>query len=683
MPRPTWLFALLVALPAIGGGCKSAARHDPLAYADPSLTSVTLLQVEHPDMDAPCSDDLLTLEGPRTLKDMSAVKYWDLPLQEAVRLALLNSKVLRDLGGSVIRTPDATPTSLDPAVIETDPRFGVEGALSAFDAQLESVLTGEKIDRRLNNRFVGNLGFLDGHDDNWDTQISKRAATGTRFALRQHIDHEEDNNPGNQFPDGAWNVWYEAEARHPLMQGGGLAFNRIAGPDATPGVYNGVLIARIRTDVSLAEFEVALRDFVSNVENAYWDLYYAYRDLDAKIRARDAALETWRRIHALYEAGRDGGEAEKEAQAREQYFRFEAEAQDSLAGRPLDGTRTNNGSLPGTFRGLPGVLVNEKRLRLIINIPPDPEQLIRPSDEPASAAIVFDWPSITAEALARRSELRGQRWQVQRRELEQLATRNFLQPRLDVVGRYRVRGFGDSLLDPNSDNLPRFDNAYQDLTSGDFAEWQAGLELSMPLGFRQAHVNYRNAELRLARERALLHAQEQEVVYGLAQAVAEMDRAFLVMQTNYNRLVASRDQVAAVEAAFDDDRVEFIALLDAQRRLSEAESQHYRSRTEYAIAVKNVHFEKGTLLDYDGVACTEGPWPGKAYYDAEIRDRQRGRPWAIPPSAIIISTDIQPPIVHLPPIDELPVPVEEFELPANPAPVPPNPDPLPQPQPPV
>ena len=33
------------------------------------------------------------------------------------------------------------------------------------------------------------------------------------------------------------------------------------------------------TDISLADFEIGLRDFVSNVENAYWDLYFAYRNL--------------------------------------------------------------------------------------------------------------------------------------------------------------------------------------------------------------------------------------------------------------------------------------------------------------------------------------------------------------------------------------------------------------------
>ena len=60
-----------------------------------------------------------------------------------------------------------------------------------------------------------------------------------------------------------------------------------------PGNYNGVLIARIRSDISLADFETAVRNLVRDVENNYWELYYAYRDLDTKLTARDAARETW------------------------------------------------------------------------------------------------------------------------------------------------------------------------------------------------------------------------------------------------------------------------------------------------------------------------------------------------------------------------------------------------------
>ena len=35
---------------------------------------------------------------------------------------------------------------------------------------------------------------------------------------------------------------------------------------------------------------------LSDIEEAYWDLYFAYRDLDAKIAARDSALEAYREM---------------------------------------------------------------------------------------------------------------------------------------------------------------------------------------------------------------------------------------------------------------------------------------------------------------------------------------------------------------------------------------------------
>jgi outer membrane protein TolC len=639
MFRLSPLLLVFVALTMALAGCRQQRAPIDGPYPN-SAMGVALTKIEYPDVEVPSRDSVFPVEPPRTLRNLNDVRYWDLTLEETIRLALVNSNVLRDLGGAVTRSPDIVPVTTDPSLQETDPRFGVEAALSNFDATLNSRLNAERIDRRVNNRFLGQLGFLKGDNDNWDTELAKQSATGTRFAVRQHIDALRDNNPGNQFPypDDVWNVWYEAEARQPLLQGSGVNFNRIAGPGATPGVINGVLVARIRTDVSIADFEVGLRDYVSNVENAYWDLYYAYRDLDAKIKARDIALDTWRRIQALNEAGRRGGEAEKEAQAREQYFRFEADVQDSLAGRPLQQTQTNNGSRPGTARSLPGVLFNERRLRLMMSVPGESNILIRPADEPFPASILFDWGSVSTEALARRAELRRQRWQIKRRELELLATRNFLLPRLDVYGLYRFRGFGDSLLNPTRQAM-QFDNAFQDLTTGDFQEWQAGVQFSMTLGFRQAHAALRNQELHLARERALLRAQEQEVLYDLANAVGEMDRAFVVLQTNYNRMIAAREQVAAVQAAFDDDRIQFIALLDAQRRLVEDEAQYYRSRSEYAVGIKNVHFEKGTLLDYLGVATAEGPWPDKAYDDAARREAARGPFWRPPDRAPIISTD--------------------------------------------
>jgi hypothetical protein len=365
---------------------------------------------------------------------------------------------------------------------------------------------------------------------------------------------------------------------------------------------------------------------VSNVENAYWDLYYGYRVLDSKVKARDAGLDTWRKIYALYEVNRRGGEAEKEAQARSQYFAFQQDVQNALSGEPIDATHNWNGLPSGAFRATGGVLMAERRLRLLMGLPPSDCKLIRPTDEPVAAKIDFDWCQITAEATTRRAELRRQKWVVRRRELELIASKNHLMPQLDAVGRYRWRGFGDTLFPDKEPPLPRFDNAYGDLTSGDFQEWQLGFELNVPIGFREGHVAERNAELLLSRERTILRDQQREVVHEVADAVSEVDRAYTVLQTSYNRLAANRDQLGAVQAAYEADKAPLDLYLDAQRRVADAETDYYLNRARYTLATKNVHFVKGTLLDFDGVQLAEGPWPGEAYVDAAKREASRSVP---------------------------------------------------------
>ncbi|HUG93566.1 MAG TPA: TolC family protein [Planctomycetaceae bacterium] len=590
-------------------------------------------------------DDLPLTGRPATILTEGEVEYWDITLEESIRHALETAQVMRDLGGLVLRSPTNIRSIQEPAIQELDPRFGTEAALSAFDASFASSAFFEHNDRALNNTFFGGGTRVLKQDlATWQSQLSKTSAMGTEFIARSNIEYDANNAPGNTFPS-AWTTILETEVRHPLLQGGGLDFNRIAGPGNVPGVINGVLISRINTDIALADFELSVRNLISDVENAYLDLYFAYRDLEARIRARDRALQTWRSIKALQEARRRGGEAARESQAREQYFRLQEEVQLALTGRLLEGTRTNNGSSGGTFRGTGGVHVAERRLRLLIGLPITDGRILRPVDEPMLAQVSFNWEDTLCEALSRRVEIRRQKWLIKSRELELVASRNFLLPELDLTGRYRWRGFGRDLFRQHDDaslsvgqandqfNDPdqrfenrRFNNAFDNLFNGDFQEWQLGVEFLAPIGFRRAHAGVRYAELRLARERALLEEQERAVVHDLSNAIADVERAYALVETNYNRRVAADEQVTYVQEAYDRDDAPIDQLLDAQRKLTDAEVAYYRSLVEYQLALKNVHFEKGSLLDYNNVFLEEGPWPDKAYRDAAERDKLRHKP---------------------------------------------------------
>jgi hypothetical protein len=633
---------LLCCVMTAPSGCFWQSKRSFEACAPPGAYEIVAAEIEYPaetDCTAEAAMESLGAPQPWTITTEGTPEYWNLSLEETIQLALANSRVLRDLGGAVVRAPGTTRTAVDPAIAETDPRFGIEAALSEFDAQFLTSAFWEKNDRAFNNEFFGGGSTIVQQDVGvFQAAITKRAATGSRFTIRHNVDYDANNSEGNLF-DSAWNTNVEMEFRHPVLQGGGVQFNRIAGPNNLPGVYDGVMIARLNSDVALTDFEIAVRDLVSNVENAYWDLYFGYRVLDARIQARDAALETWRRIYALHEVDRRGGEAEKEAQAREQYFRFQQDVQNAMSGEPYQQTRNWNGLPSGALNTTGGVLMSERRLRLLVGLPPSDlsasgaRRLIRPTDEPVLVPIAFDWVQVTDEATTRRVELRRQKWQIRRRELELIASKNHLLPRLDGVGRYRWRGFGDDLFplgDPPPPPDTRFDGAYSNLTSGDFQEWQLGFELSMPIGFRLAHVAARNAELQLARERAILRDQAREIVHEAAEAIAELDRAYAVLPTSFNRLIASQDQLSALMAKEESgEEVSLDLLLEAQRRRVEAAVEYALNRARYAVTTKNVHFVKGTLLEYDGVFLAEGPWPGEAHEDAAKREASRGRPRAL------------------------------------------------------
>ena len=629
------LWVAVTSLTLVASGC--APRQPFYFFEDGDLSHYvgSIQKLEYPDSDQPPLDEAAGAVEPLTLSNPSFDNVWELSLEEAIRTSLENGKVLRNLGGrfasfggprpqtgepavSLLTSPQQTPTIYDPAITETEPFRGVEAALALFDAQLTSSLTWERQNRPQNVNPTGALIFeqkLLGDQGNWTSGIQKRSATGATWGFANSTIYDNNNSPIREIP-ATWTTNYDFSFNQPLLQGAGVTYNRIAGPDPFDNIFGrplfrGVLLARINADISLADFEAGVRNLISDTEQSYWELYFAYRNLEARKAGRDSSLEAWRKVHALYVEQSRGGEADKEAQAREQYFFFRSEVEQALT----------------------DVYRCENRLRYMMGISASDGRLIRPSDEPTTARISFDWQQSLVEALSRSAELRKQKWVIKQRELELVAAKNLILPRLDMVGRWRFLGMGEQLINQNynpynadgganPDPLVGTD-AYSTLFSGQFQEWQAGAQFQMPLGFRRELATVRHFQLQLARERARLQDEELEASHALVEAVRNVDTNFALAQTNFNRRVAAERQVEAVQAAYDANTVTFDQLLDAQRRRAEAESSYYRSLVDYNRSISQLHYRKGSLLEYNGVFLAEGPWPGKAYFDAHRRARQR------------------------------------------------------------
>ena len=536
------------------------------------------------DAGAPAEQITGIPDAPLTLKkpeDLDAATYRDMTLDEAILLAIENGEVLRKLGGLILTDPERIFTEQSIPLAVTDPQTGIEAALSAFDANLYAFGKWQNNDRRFNNQFFGggaNAFKQDTHD--YVFQMSKFTATGAQMAVRSVTDYDANNATGNVTPS-AWQTQFQAEVRQPLLQGGGLTFNRIAGPGGVPGNYNGVLIAKVNNDLTSAEFRQQLRDYISDVITAYWDLYFAYRSLDSKRDALQLSQATWQSFEALKRNNRRTGT--DEAMAREQYYRFKSDVNDAISGHL-------------------GVQTLERNLRLLIGISITDGTLIRPADEPNEAPLVFDWNSIAIEAIQLRSELQQTRLKIKRSEMELLAAKNFLMPELDLVSTYRIRGLGK--------HLAGSDSAFRELATADFQEYEASLELRLPVGFRQAHAAVRNAKLKVMRQKTLLREQERRILRDLTNDVVECDRAYVQMQTNMNRYLAATDALQGMETNRKNGLpISLEQLLDAQRRASEAQTKYYLSLSQYATSTKNVQYQQGTLLHAIHLMVIDEPPP--------------------------------------------------------------------------
>ncbi|NND98425.1 MAG: TolC family protein [Pirellulaceae bacterium] len=502
---------------------------------------------------------------------------------EMLSIALAHSPVLRSLGIRILDSPGAAATIYDAAIADSDPFFGPQAALAEFDSVLSASLNAQNNDRVFNNATLGGqVQELTQDLVNLNAGWQKRSMTGATWEVNSLTGYDNNNRAGNRFPN-YWETQLEAGVRQPLLQGAGREFNRIAGPNARPGFNfsNGIIIAQMNTNISQADFEIALRDYVSDLYSAYWDLVRQYRTYDSVLASRELAYDTWQTVLAKGQAELEGGEANKEAQARAKYYSYRREAQVALGGESGNG----------------GLYVTERRLRQLMGLTAVDGQLLKPADSPATARFVFDFDHTVARAMAGRTELRRQSTKLRQQQLRLVAAKNFMLPQMDLIGRYRLRGFGDDLTGDGQ----RFRSAYQDFFSMDHQEWEFGLEMGVVQGRRQARAAVRNAHLQLARERAILAEQQRLIRHQVSDAVAEVASSYYAMESSRQQVDASRERLQSSEALYEADKIQIEFLLDAQEELLRAELQLAADESRYSLSLIDINNTSGTLLDDLGI----------------------------------------------------------------------------------
>ena len=600
-------------------------------------------RIQFPNVEEPTPENVAYSQKPRLVGDHSREEIWEMPLTEAIHLALKNNKILRTRGeflspsNGVYTNVDNVTSVYDTAIRESGVLFGgrgVESALSQFDTTFTTNLLYNQNSVIQNNAFLSGAlqpgSVIDTGTGTFAAGLAKNFGYGANMNVTQNWTYLDSNQNALLLPSSfSGNLGFNYT--QPLWSGSGAEFTRIAGPLNTnlqglSGVNQGVIIARINTDITLVDFEAQVRNMLKDVEDIYWELYLAYRSYDSTVVARNSALRTWREVYAKFVIGAKGGGAADEAQSREAYFDARSRAEDALQ----------------------NLYSFELQLRRLCGLPSHDGRTIRPADEPTTAEFVPEWHISLAEALTRREELRRQKWNIKSLDLQLAAARNLANPQLNLVASYQLNGFGKELFGspqtlpptapfgtgaPTPVNQQAGNSAYSNLFAGNQNGYSAGFQFNLPIGLRNAKAQVRNLELRLAKSRDVLASQELEVSAELANAFQNIAWRHATAQTNFNRRRAAEVQLQSFEAEYKAGTKTLDLLLQAQSRLSAAEIAYYTSVIRYNQAITDAHFRKGTLLENNNVHLEEGMWTPEAYKDA-LR-----RAWARTYSADALAID--------------------------------------------
>jgi outer membrane protein TolC len=570
--------------------------------------------IDYPAVETQNSPEATYARRPRTVLDREKDEVWSVSLSEAIQLAIQNNSIVRsrsNLGApsAILSAGDNSRSVYDPAIQETGVLFGGRGiasALAAFDANFTTKMLWGRDENPLNANKNASKPTLPKavteqarETGKFSSELSKQFGYGASLTLNHGVDYVGTNlSTQRVFPSG-YEGSLSAVYRQPLWQGAGAEFTRIAGPIAQSfgglsGVNQGVVIARINQDITLADFESSVLTMLKDVEDLYWELYVRYREYDTAVTNRNSALQSWREAHRILQAGgKPGFKPSDEAQARDFYFQSRSLTETSLS---------NVYSAEITLRRILGLSVNDGRM-------------MRPSDEPTTAAFAPSWETSLTEALTQRVELRRQKWNIKSLELQLIAAQSLTNPRLDFISGYQVNGLGNDLLGHyNSPN--QYSSLYGSMTNGNYTGWNLGFEFQMPLGFRAAHAQVRNIELRLAKSRDILQAQEIDISHEVAQDFQTLAVQYMTAQSNFNRYLAAKQRVELFRAEVDAGTKTFDVLLRALASQAEAEVSYFRSLVDYNKAITALHFHKGTLLPHDSVWLSESDWTPEAYRDA-------------------------------------------------------------------
>ena len=374
------------------------------------------------------------------------------------------------------------------------------------------------------------------------------------------------------FPDGsAVNPYYLNElvlrVTQPLLRDFGAEINRAR-----------ITIARNNQRISALEFRRALEEQLAAVEQAYWQLGQAVREVEIQEQLLAETIRTADILDMRRRAGADVTRVQT------------SQAESAVASREAVLVRA---------RSRVKDLSDEIKRRMgDPAYPGGGAVVILPAAEPLREPIRFDPAEQFDTALRTRLELGQQQIRIDSAAIAMNVAENNLLPQLNLVGQAAFQGVDDEWGGAVEDSL--------DLHS---PSGSIGLEFEIPFGNRLARAVLKRAQLQRRQAIEQYMALIKQIEQDVSVALREVNTSWEEMVKRRDAVFLAADSLRAIQQRRENDEPltpTFVQLeLDRQQELANAQAEEAQATAQYNIGIARLEQAKGTLLRYNNVVMAE------------------------------------------------------------------------------
>ncbi len=458
----------------------------------------------------------------------------DLSLDDCIRLALE-----RNFSVQIQRfAPQIGRFNLDAARGSYDPSLSVSGTESF-----------SKSDVQIDPQFNLPIGGAETTVESAQSSLGGTTPIGLNYSLFTSANRRS----GNRFLGSQYDMNAGVQLTQPLLKNLWIDAPRLS-----------VRTGRLDLNISRHRLRDTLIQTVTAVENAYFDLIFAAKNVEVQRKSLELAEQLLEDNRKRVKVGAMAPLEEKQAESQ-----VAARKADLISALQNLGTRQNT---------LKNLLTDDYLAWSDIEI--------MPTETLVAVEAPFDRQVSWRRGIATRPDLLELREELERQRITVRYRHNQLFPALDLTATYNQIGLdsnpGDTIGEAISGNNPNY---------------SIGARLTIPLGNRAARNRYHASKA--AKMQAVLRLKQSE-----QNVLVEIDNAIRNAESSYRQVEATRDARDYAEAALEAEQKKLangastsFVVLQLQRDLTNARSAEIRALADYNKSLAELAGREGSTLE--------------------------------------------------------------------------------------